>query len=567
MADPELDLVASVFQTEQARAALEKYAAVTKLTVRVYGRNGRTIAATTGSNPLFELVTSGREPSIQHECVKGCLAQGEATALVVEDGHGLAIVGVPLTNDGEVVGVATAGYVLTSHLDQREIQRLARDHQLSFQSVWDVVRRQLPTPIQRLPLYGELLRVIGDTLLGEHSRSRQLQATLTRLEEADRSKDEFLAILSHELRTPLTSILGWVQMLRTKPLDAGVSSHALETIERNVNAQTKLVNDLLDVSRIVTSTLSLALERVDLIPVLQGVVDAVRVVADAKGIRLETVLDPSVGSMSADPQRLRQIFSNVLSNAVKFTPSGGSVTIRLERVDADAVVIVRDTGQGMSPDFLPHIFERFKQADSTITRAQGGLGLGLAIVQHLVALHGGTVRGDSQGPDQGSTFTVTLPLSKDVPLEGAAEPHRARGASPPALRGTRILLVDDNDDTREMLRIVLALGGAQVTVAASADDALAILLTESRPDVLVCDIGMPGMDGYDLLRHVRRLGAEHGGRIPAIALTGHASAQDRDRARAAGFQAHLAKPVQPDDLLAAIVMELNGRLESTGCAQ
>jgi signal transduction histidine kinase/ActR/RegA family two-component response regulator len=556
--DPVQDPDAAVFQTDRAMAALEKYAAVTNLTVRLYGRDERMITAPTGSNPLFELFTKGREPRILDECVRRCLAQTDASAIVVEDGHGLAVVGTPFANDGAVVAAAVAGYVLTGHLDQREMQRLARDSGLAFESVWGVVRQGLPVPRQRLPLYGELLRIIGDTLLSEYARSRQLEETLARLEAADRSKDEFLATLSHELRTPLNAILGWARMLRGRILDEAMSARALEAIERNAHGQTRLINDLLDVSRIVAGKLDLELQRVDLVPLIEVVLDAVRVGAEAKDIRLQAVLDPSVGSVSADPDRLRQIFSNLLSNAVKFTPPGGRITVRVDRAGSEATITVSDTGQGISPLFLSQIFERFRQADRATTRRHGGLGLGLAIVRHLVELHGGAVSAESRGDAQGSTFTVTLPLLVDLPFEAIGDPVDPSHPSPAALHGARILVVDDDEDTLELLRTVLEQRGAQVTAVASADDALATL-DEFRPEILVCDVGLPGTDGYTLLRNIRARGAQHGGRVPAVALTGYVSLGDRERALAAGYQAHLAKPVLPDVLIDAIATALTSQ--------
>lgn len=546
MADSLPGFGATVFQTERATAALEKYAAVTHLTVRVHARDERVITGPIDANPLFEMFAKGQEPRILGECLKRCLTQTDASVVVVEDGHGLAVIGVPITNAGEIVCAALAGYALTSHLDQREIQRLAHDSGLPFDCVWDVVRKALPIPRERLALYGELLRVIGDTLVSEHSRSRQLEEALARLIAADRSKDEFLATLSHELRSPLNAILGWARMLRTGNPDAAMSARAVETIERNAHAQTKLINDLLDVSRIVTGKLHIERLRVDLVPVIEAALDAVPVAADGTGIRLHTVLDPSVGPVSGDPDRLRQILSNLLSNAVKFTPPGGWITVRLDRVGSDARIGVSDTGQGISPDFLPYVFERFQQADSSTTKAHGGLGLGLAIVRHLVEMHGGTVRADSRGVGQGATFTVVLPLlsGSPEPAEGVVAPSNA---SVPGLYGTRVLVTDDDDDMREVLKVSLEQRGAHVAVAASADEALK-MFDEFRPEVLVCDVGMPGTDGYTLMRQIRTRGEK----VPAVALTAYVVGDDPERALLAGFQAHLGKPVDPNELIREI---------------
>jgi signal transduction histidine kinase/CheY-like chemotaxis protein len=545
---PSID--ASLFQTDRARVALEKYAAVTHLTVRIYDRDERAITEPIGSNSLFKLFSQGRESQILDACVRRCFAQTDGSSAIVENGYGLAIVGAPFTISGEVVCLAVAGYALTSHLDERPIRRLARNNKLPFDSIWDVVRKTLPISRHRLPLYGELLRILGETLLSEHHRARELEETLARLEAADRAKDEFLAVISHELRGPLNAILGWSRMLRAGGLDPATSAHALETIERNSTAQTALINDLLDVSRIVAGKLRLDVQAVDLVPIIESVLDAVRVTADAKNIRIQAALDPSVGSVSGDPGRLRQIFSNLLSNSVKFTPRGGGVTVHLAREDSQAKITVSDTGQGISADFLPHIFQRFRQADSTMTRSHGGLGLGLAIVRHLVELHGGTVRVDSRGEGYGATFTVTLPLV-DLPVPTSKESLGLRQTDLPQLDGVRVWIVDDEENARKMMRTLLERKGAQVKTLASAHELLN-LLDEDAPEVLVCDVSMPGMDGYTLMRQVRARGAERGGNIPAIAQTGYATLEDRERALSSGYQMFFGKPLELDELIRGI---------------
>lgn len=545
----------AVFQTTRATLALQKYTAVTHLTVRIYDCDQQVIAAAIDSNPLFELFTKSLEPPILGECVRRCFAQIDGSPVVAEDGHGLAVVGVPFTNSGQVVGAAVAGYALTAHLSEREVHRLARDSGLSIESLWPLVRKQLPIPRNRLTLYGELLRIIGDTLLSERHRSRQLEETLARLEAADRSKDEFLATLSHELRGPLNAIVGWIRVLRVGGLNNTMSAHALDAIEQSTQDQTKLINDLLDVSRIIAGKLTLQVQRIDLVPVIEAALDSVRLQALAKEVRLQTVLDPLVGPVSGDSDRLRQIFVNLLLNAVKFTPSGGNVTVTLDQIDSQARITVSDTGQGINPEFLPHIFEKFRQADSTITRRYGGLGLGLAIVQRLVELHGGTVRGDSQGDGQGATFTVTLPLLS-VPVGLREKPATLNRSTPVALEGVRVWVVDDDAAGRAMQKMLLEMSGAQVTALGSADEALK-MLDHSRPEVLVCDIGMPVMDGYTLMREVRARGADRGGTIPAIAVTGYATAEDRERGLSAGYQKFFAKPVNADELARAVA-ELAG---------
>jgi PAS domain S-box-containing protein len=377
------------------------------------------------------------------------------------------------------------------------------------------------------------------------------------LEEAGRRMNEFLAMVSHELRTPLTSMLGWIRLIRGKRLDAAVVERGLATIERNTLAQTRLIEDLLDVSRIISGKLRLTVEPADLEPSIRAAVDAVRLSAESKNVRLEVVLETDVGLVSADAERLQQVVWNLLSNAIKFTPKGGRVRIELARVNSSAEIRVIDTGKGIEPEFLPYVFDRFRQADPSITREQGGLGLGLAIVQYLVEAHGGTVRAESEGEGKGATFVVRLPLmavNADRP-KASAEAGSGLGVAtyecPPELAGVRVLVVDDEADAREMLRVVL--DGCQVVVrtAASAADATH-LLDEWEADVLVSDIGLPGEDGYDLIRKIRQRPAERGGRIPAVALTAYARAEDRIRALSSGYQMHVTKPVEPAELIVVI---------------
>jgi len=411
-----------------------------------------------------------------------------------------------------------------------------------------------------------IARDITERKRAEEERERLLmreQEARREAEEASRLKDEFLATVSHELRTPLTAIIGWSSLLRSGRLDDITSANALETIVRNGKAQSQLIEDLMDVSRVITGKLRLDVHPVKLISVIETAVDAVRLAADAKGIRLQTLLDPSAGPISGDSARLQQMIWNLLSNAIKFTPKGGRVQLRLERVNSHIEIVVSDTGQGISPEFLPYVFDRFRQADAATTRRHGGLGLGLAIVRHLVELHGGTVHVDSPGEGQGATFTVSLPLMIVHRAPGKEERRHPKVESagdmecPPELDGLCVLVVDDELDARELLSVVLTQCGAKVTTAASVPDALAAL-EESRPDVIVSDIGMPEEDGYSFIRKVRALHDTRGGRIPAAALTAYAGAEDRKRALLAGFQLHIPKPVDPTELI-AVVATLAGR--------
>ncbi|HEX8285236.1 MAG TPA: ATP-binding protein [Pyrinomonadaceae bacterium] len=384
-------------------------------------------------------------------------------------------------------------------------------------------------------------------------------------QDANRIKDEFLATLSHELRTPLTAILGWASMLRSGGFDAEATRRAVETIERNARAQRQIVEDVLDVSRIITGKLRLELRPVEARALLQEAVETVRPTAEAKGVFLSTLLGTDVGEVSADPDRLRQVLWNLLSNAVKFTPRGGRVEVELRRDGAQALMRVADTGQGISPDFLPHVFDRFRQADMGTTRQHGGLGLGLAIVRHLVELHGGEVTAESAGPGLGSTFQLRLPLKTepraDEPAltEPAQAPAQYDAFASESLAGTRVLLVEDEEDARSMLKALLESAGAGVRAVGSAAEAWAAL-EGGAWDVLVSDIGMPQEDGYSLVGRVRARDARRGERTPALALTAYARDDDRARALAAGFDAHMAKPVEPAELVSAVA-RLAGRAD------
>ncbi|WP_284666056.1 ATP-binding protein [Myxococcus sp. SDU36] len=375
-------------------------------------------------------------------------------------------------------------------------------------------------------------------------------------EEANRLKDEFLATVSHELRTPLTAVLGWVQMLRTGTLPPDKRERALATVERNARAQGQLVEDLLDVSRIMTGKLKLEVSSVDVSQVVEAALESLRPAAEAKGIRVQAALDSS-GTIMGDVSRLQQVVWNLLSNAVKFTPKGGRVQVLVERRNSSVEISVADTGQGISPRFLPHVFERFRQADGSTTRKAGGLGLGLAIVRHLVELHGGTVMATSEGEGQGATFIVSLPQAVALRRE-VRVPPTLRGPlqeqdipCPPQFAGLRVLVVDDEEDTRELLRSIIETCGGIVTTASSSEEALAEL-REASFDVLVSDVGMPEEDGYRFIARVRALPAAQGGGIPAVALTAYTRMKDRTRALLAGFTTHVPKPIEPVELMAVI---------------
>lgn len=378
--------------------------------------------------------------------------------------------------------------------------------------------------------------------------------------EAERTallKDEFLATVSHEMRTPLTAMLGWVQLLRNGTLSQDTVPQALETIERNARAQAKLIDDLLDMSRILSGRLRLDVQQVQPAEIVEAAISAAEPAATAKSVRIISDLDPHTGPIVGDPTRLQQIIWNLLNNAIKFTPAKGTVTVKLKRGEYSLDILVTDTGEGITPEFLPHVFDRFRQQDASTVRRHQGLGLGLAIVKQLVELHGGSVDAHSEGVGRGATFVVHLPISAAMPAKIRHNPPPAATERPrddiplPSLLGTKVLVVDDDADARELLRSILAQSGASVRTAGSAAEA--IQQFEARqPDVLVSDIGMPGRDGYDLIREIRTLSTESGGHVPALALTAFARSDDRRRAIGAGFHMHLAKPVEPAELVTVV---------------
>jgi PAS domain S-box-containing protein len=381
-------------------------------------------------------------------------------------------------------------------------------------------------------------------------------------EESGRLKEEFLATISHELRTPLSAILGWARMLRLGQLSSEHTAKALDTIERNARAQAQLVDDLLDVSRIMTGKLRMDVRPSDPNAFIDAAVESVRPAAEAKGVRVTKVVDTGAVAIPGDPVRLQQVVWNLLSNAIKFTPRGGRVQITSERVNSHLEIVVIDTGQGISPEFLPHVFDRFRQADQKTSRQHGGMGLGLAIVRHLVELHGGTVSAESAGEGKGATFRVMLPITPlyQVDSSGSRVHPAARDLLPPddgtdRLDGLTILVVDDEPDTRELLKQGLEYCGAKVSVAGSAAEAVDSIVA-SVPDILISDVGMPGIDGYDLIRQIRELPKDKGGKVAAIALTAYTRTEDRLQALRAGYDMHVPKPVELAELVAVAVSVL-----------
>ena len=419
---------------------------------------------------------------------------------------------------------------------------------------------------------GEIIGVskIARDISGRNRLERERMVLLAREQEAraeaeaaSRAKDEFLAVLSHELRTPLNAVYGWANILKSGGIDEATAARGLDAIVRNANAQVQLIDDLLDVSRIVSGKMRLDVQHVDLASVVRAALDSMSPAAAAKGIRLQTALDPRAGPITGDPNRLQQVVWNLVSNAVKFTPRGGQIQVHLQRVNSHVELVVSDTGPGIGPELLPYLFERFRQGDSSTTRQHEGLGLGLALVKYLTELHGGIVSAYSLGSGKGATFTVKLPLTiAQTPT--ATEPGEhptaalvARALAGPRLDGLRVLVVDDDQDSLDLASAILSGVGAVVTTSRSAAEALE-LLRQERPDVLISDIEMPGEDGYALIRKVRMLDRSSGGATPAVALTAYGRVEDRLRTISAGYSMHVPKPVQPVELT-TIVASLAGR--------
>ena len=407
----------------------------------------------------------------------------------------------------------------------------------------------LPAGQSRVSEVEDLRRALEDAQAAGR-RAELAHAARREAEAANRAKDDFLAVLSHELRTPLNAMFGWVRMLRTGHLDGAAAAHGLEVIERNVTQQSRLISDLLDASRIVFGRLELSLQAVDFPALVASVVESIRPSAEIRGISLKSELDPDASPVNGDPDRLRQVVENILGNAIKFTPPNGSVTVRLAG-DGDVCLTVSDTGRGIDGELLPHIFERFKQSDSPSPRSHAGLGLGLAIVRHLVELHGGRVRAESEGVGQGATFTVVLPIVASPEDTASAPMPAARRSDEERLEGLRVLVVEDDADARELVATVLAQAGAVTFTASNGRDGIA-MVPRVRPDVLVCDLAMPDQDGLTVVREVKAWAAETGVALPALALTAYARAEDREQALAEGFDRYLTKPVEPSELVGIV---------------
>ncbi|HEU4890752.1 MAG TPA: PAS domain S-box protein [Vicinamibacterales bacterium] len=492
-------------------------------------------------NPVAEYLT-GRTAAFArgrsfHEVFR---IVSEQNRQVVEDPVGRVIA------DGGVVGLGQPTLLVAADGTERPIDESAapirnRDGRIiGVVLVFRDVSERRRVELERQAAAGERDRLL------DAERAARADA-----ERASRLKDEFVAMVSHELRTPLNAILGWTQLMTRGKNDAATVDRGLDIISRNTRLQAQLISDLLDISRIVSGKLQLEMQQVDLHRIATDAVETMRQEAVSKQVQLHQTLDPQAGTVAADPARLQQVLWNLLSNAVKFTPAGGRIDVILRRNGATAELLVADTGAGIRPEVLPHVFDRFHQADRSITRRFGGLGLGLSIVKHLIELHGGNVVAESRGEGHGATFRISLPVSTGAAPADVAAPGRMESQPPVSLESMRVLVVEDEPDTREFLKRLLESHGAAVAVAVSADEALAALRDE-LPDVLVSDIGLPDVDGYELINRIRTGSPGEGSMIPAIALTAYARPEDRARALRSGYQTHLAKPVEPAELVMTI---------------
>ena len=539
----------SPFSIEVWRPALEKYGSVTRLTVILFDAAGQMVCGPINTTPLFDaFAPATTDPGLFTECARGCLRQRERRSpTVVVKPSGLAVAGTPLFLNDEIVGAAVAGYHLVDFPPAVAIERAAADAGLRFASLWDVVRREAPVSRARFIVEAELLQVLGDTILRETYRARQYEEAAAELGAASAAKDEFLAVLSHELRTPLTPILGWARMLKSAD-DASRIARAAEVIERNALLQSKLVEDFLELTRVTRGKVALDLRVSDLNDAIRATVEAYLDGAKQKGVALRVVEAGEPLLVSADTNRLQQIFRNVIANALKFTSTGGGIVVMLTRQADIGAVTIRDTGEGIAPEFLPFVFDMFRQQERGTRRRHEGLGIGLALVKRLTELQGGEVAVTSAGVGHGTEVTIRFPLEPGL---DHVVPHGPEPQEPlrSELTALRILVVEDMEDARETTRLILERLGADVVVAGDGFEALEMVAI-AEPDVVLCDLRMPRMDGYEFIRalHDRTDVTAP----PVIAVTGFASRDDHRRTERAGFEGHLDKPFDEAGVLAAV---------------
>ncbi len=538
----------SLFESQCWVPALEKFADVTGMSVALFGPQGELRQGPVGSSAFVKLFLQyGFEPGLSVECARRCLQQtGARPAIAVGGAHGLTVVGTSLMLEGRIVGAAIAGYALSGFAQVASVQRWAASAALPFDPLWDIVRRQAPVPDRRLLLHGELLQVLGDALLRENHRTRQYEEMAAKLEASAAARDEFLAVVSHELRTPLAPILGWAGILK-KDQSPGQVRQAAEAIERNALLQTRMVDDLLDMNLSSRGAVKLEITVQDLAARMRAALETNAQDAERKGIRVEFTDAGEPLFVNADSGRLQQIFSNIISNAVKFTPAGGTIRMTVTREPGGVKAVVADTGTGITPAFLPFVFEMFRQQDSGARRDYQGLGIGLALVKKLTELQNGSVSVTSAGSGRGTEVTVRFPLAAAPQSpEAPTSPAKTFAAS---LAGLAVLVIDDNEDAREVLQVLLQHLGAKVSVAGNGREGLD-RVQDASPDLVLCDLGMPVMDGYEFVRELRRTVARS--RPPVVAVTALASDADRQCTREAGFAAHISKPFDQAALLATV---------------
>ena len=536
----------ALFGSDLWKPALDKYAEATGLSVELFDIDGRGVVGSTHLTPLVALFREfGFEPNLFAECARRCVSQtAHRPAIATDESHGLTVIGTSLVLEGEIVGAAVAGYALAGFSNVTSARRWADSTGIPFDRLWDILRRHSPIPVRRLVLHGELLQVLGDALLRENYRTRQYEDAVVKLRAASAAKDEFLAVLSHELRTPLAAIAGWASVL--KKSDSLQHLHrAAEAIERNAFLQSRMVDDLLDISGIAQGVVTLDLEVLELPACVRAALETTAQNMEGKAIRVDFIDADEPLLVEGDVGRLQQVFRNILSNAAKFTPAGGSIRVSLSRDAGEAVVGIADTGKGIAPEFLPFVFDIFRQQEQGAKRVHEGLGIGLSLVKKLTELHRGTVSVASAGAGRGTEVTVRLPLAAEIPaLDGAAKPSAG------ALAGLSVLVVEDAQDARESLQALLHLLGAQVAVACDGREALDMMAQGARPDVVLCDLLMPRMDGFEFIRELDC--APSPAHPPVIAVSGVASEASRQRAQDAGFEGHIKKPYDDAAIVAAV---------------
>jgi len=530
----------TVIQPDIWARGLEKYGATSGLTVAIYTPSRDMILGPLHPTLLFE--TAGRSHPMFAECVQRCLEDDSTGPVFVEDSS-LAVIGNALFVGNERIGAVVAGYAVTTFPTETAIRRVALKGEVPFVSLWGAVRLQAPVPKGRLRGQAELLRMLTDTLLSASVRAQEHERAARTLAEANRAKDEFLAMLSHELRNPLGPIQIAMHIMDSGDVDAPSVRKAREVVNRQVKQLVRLLDDLLEVSRITQGKIDLRKEPVNLTTAVASALESSRAAIAAHEHSLSVSLPDKPLILDADPVRLEQIIVNLVNNAAKYTPPRGRIAVTVARDQDEAVIRIRDNGIGIPTELLPRVFDLFRQGDRTLARSGGGLGIGLTIVRNLVALHGGTVAAHSDGPGAGSEFVVRVPVGSAARVQESAPP-----LAPAAVGLVHVLVIEDNFDSREMLRVALELAGHRVDVAEDGREGVESA-RRNRPAVALVDIGLPGMDGYEVATQLRK---HLGDSIRLIALTGYGQSEDRERTKMAGFDVHLVKPVTPEQVADAL---------------